>query len=66
MGDEDIHEEDVNFSISMDMDDNRLDISVEKDVTVLTANVNFWFALYAQLEEIFEGLEDAKSDGTSP
>ena len=65
MGDEDIHEEEINFSISMDMDGNRLDTSVEKDTIVLTANVDFWTILYAQLKEIFEDLEDAEEDGRS-
>lgn len=65
MGDEDIHEEEINFSISMDMDGNRLDTSVEKDIIVLTANVDFWTILYAQLKEIFEGLDDAEEDGGS-
>lgn len=51
-------EEQATITFKIDMDGNRLDMSANKDELVLTANVDFWAYLYAQLKEVFEDLEN--------
>lgn len=58
-------EEQPTISFKVDMDGNRLDVSVNEDEMVLTANVDFWAFLYSQLKDIFEELIDAEEDGRS-
>jgi uncharacterized glyoxalase superfamily protein PhnB len=63
MEEENIHEEKEGFTLEIDMEDNRLDISYEAGSIMMVANVDFWASLYAQLKDIFEDLDNAEEDG---
>lgn len=52
-------EEQASISFVVNMKGNRLDMSLNKDELVLTANVPCWAAIYAQLKDVFGELEDA-------
>lgn len=47
-------EEQASISFVVDMKGNRMDMSVNKDELVLTANVDCWAAIYVQLREVFD------------